>query len=74
MQKYLRMTCDCFIIMTTTADQMLLISGNTGSIFRRQQRPYFITLLSVNTLVCLERKEGPCDFIICSQRDPEQTS
>lgn len=62
--------------MTTTVDQMLLISGNTGplSIFCRRQCPNFITLLSVNTVVCLETGEGPCDFIICSQREPEQTS
>lgn len=76
MQEWVHMTSDCSIIMTTTADQMLLIWGNTGSlsIFRRQQCPNFITLLSVNTLVYLEMREGPCDFIFWSQREPEQTS
>ena len=32
-----------------------------------------ITWLSVNTLVCLETGEGPCDFIICSHWELEQT-
>lgn len=27
----------------------------------------FITRLSVNTAVCLETREGPCDFIFCSR-------
>lgn len=57
---------------------MLLISENPGtlsqSLFHQKQSSNFIMLPSVNTLVCLETGKGPCDFIICSQREPEQTS
>lgn len=76
MQNCRHMTCDCSVIMSTNVDQMFLISGNTGSLsmFCRHQRPNFIMVLNVNTLVCLKMAEGPCDFIICSQRKPEQTS
>lgn len=68
----------CFRIITATTEQMLLISENPGtlsqSLFHQKQSSNFIMLPSVNTLVCLETGKGPCDFIICSQREPEQTS
>lgn len=67
-----------FRIITATTEQMLLISENPGtlsqSLFHQKQSSNFIMLPSVNTLVCLETGKGPCDFIICSQREPEQTS
>lgn len=71
MQSWKNMTCDCF--MTTTVDQMLLIKEKTGSLstFLLQYCSNFKMPLSVNTLVCLETGEGPCDFIICGQREPE---
>lgn len=57
---------------STTTDQMLLVfeNGGTLSIFCWRHSVCFVTRFSINTVVCLETRARPRDFIFCSQSGP----